>query len=133
MWDSYRRLPQEYSTLRSHGVRATATLVRCAPGLGGGRGIACRVSLRFDGRLRVWTYPEDSAQFKGLGVGAGIPVLVDPSNPNTVYTVRDVEHGTNAGNTSPVLWYGVVLIALGLAGFAGLLWLRRPTPPTARH
>ena len=63
--------------------------------------------------------------------GAAIPVLVDPSNSSIVYTLRDVEHGTNAG-TSPVFWYGVVLVVLGLAGFAFLLRLRRPTMPRPR-
>ena len=130
-WDSYHRLPHVYASLRARGVPATANLVRCGPGFGAYRGVRCRLSLRFDGRLRTWTYPEDSAQFKRLAVGAAIPVLVDPSNSNTVYTLRDVEHRTNAG-TSPVFWYGVFLIVLGLAGFAGLLWLRRPTIPRPR-
>ena len=118
------------STLRASGVPATANL-RCAPGIGIYHGVRCRLSLRFDGRLRTWNYPEDSAQFKGLAVGAAIPVLVDPNNADTVYTRRDVEHTTNAG-ISPVFWYGVVLVVLGLAGFAFLLRLRRPTMPNPR-
>ena len=126
-WDSYHRLPHVYAVLRARGVPATAHLVRCAPGIGIYRGVRCRLSLRFEG-LRTWNYPEDSAQFKGLAVGAAIPVLVDPNNANTVFTRRDVERRTNAG-TSPVFWYGVVLVLLGLAGFAGLLRLRRPTMP----
>ena len=130
-WDSYHRLPHVYAVLRARGVPATANFVRCAPGIGIYRGVRCRLSLRFDGRLRTWDYPEDSAQFKGLAVGAAIPVLVDPSNSSIVYTLRDVEHGTNAG-TSPVFWYGVVLVVLGLAGFAFLLRLRRPTMPRPR-
>ena len=130
-WDSYHRLPHVYAALRARGVPATANLVRCAPGFGAYRGVRCRLSLRFDGRLRAWDYPEDSAQFKALAVGAAIPVLVDPSNSSIVYTRRDVEHRTNAG-TSVVFWYGVGLVVLGLAGFAGLLWLRRPTMPRPR-
>jgi len=130
-WDSYHRLPHVYAALRARGVPATANLVRCAPGIGIYHGVRCRVSLRFDGRLRTWNYPEDSAQFKGLAVGAAIPVLVDPNNADTVYTRRDVEHTTNAG-ISPVFWYGVVLVVLGLAGFAFLLRLRRPTMPNPR-
>ena len=130
-WDSYHSLPHVYAGLRARGVPATAKLVRCAPGSGAYRGVRCRLSLRFDGRDRTWDYPEDSAQFKGLAVGAAIPVLVDPNNSKTVYTRCDVEHRTNAG-TSPVFWYGVVLVALGLAGFAFLLWLRRPTMPRPR-
>jgi hypothetical protein len=52
-------------------------------------------------------------------------VLVDPSHPTTVYTVRDVERRTNTGLSSPVLWLGVVFAGLGLAGLAGLAWLLR--------
>ena len=130
-WDSYHRLPRVYAALRARGVPATANLVRCAPGIGIYHGVRSRLSLRFDGRLRTWNYPEDSAQFKGLAVGAAIPVLVDPNNADTVYTRRDVEHRTNAG-TSPVFWYGVVLVVLGLAGFGFLIWLRRPTMPKPR-
>jgi hypothetical protein len=127
-WDSYHRLPRVYASLRARGVPATANLVRCAPGIGIYHGVRCRLSLRFDGRHRTWDYPEDSAQFKGLAVGAAIPVLVDPNSSSTVYTVHDVEQRTNAG-TSVVFWYGVGLVVFGLAGFAGLLWLRRPTMP----
>jgi hypothetical protein len=104
-------------------VQATANLVKCAPGIGGGRGVGCRVSLRFAGRVRTWNYPEDAHQFDGLSAGAPIPVLVDPSDPRTVYTARDVERRTNAGASSPVLWFGVVLVGIGLAGFAWLLRL----------
>jgi hypothetical protein len=69
-WDSYHRLPHVYAALRARGVPATANLVRCAPGIGIYRGVRCRLLLRFDGHLRTWDYPEDSAQFKGLAVGA---------------------------------------------------------------
>lgn len=122
-WDSYHRLPQRYARLRTHGVQATANLVKCAPGIGGGRGVGCRVSLRFAGHARTWDYPEDVRQFEGLRAGAPIPVLVDASDPATVYTVRDVERQTNAGASSPLLWFGVVLVGIGLAGFAWLLRL----------
>jgi hypothetical protein len=120
-WHSYVGLPHAYARLRAHGVRADASLVRCAPGLGGGRGVGCRLSLRFEGRTRAWNYPENSRQFESLPVGSQVPVLVDPSHPTTVYTVRDVERGTNTGLSSPVLWLGVVFAGLGLAGLAWLL------------
>ena len=58
-WDSYHRLPHVYAALRARGVPATANLVRCAPGIGIYHGVRCRLSLRFDGRLRTWNYPED--------------------------------------------------------------------------
>src|SRR5437763_16887239 len=96
-WDSYHRLPHVYAALRAHGVPATANLVRCAPGFGAYRGRRCRLSLRVDGRLRAWDYPEDTAQFKGLAVGAAVPDLAALSKSSSVYTSRDVEHRTNAG------------------------------------
>lgn len=130
-WDSYHRLPHVYATLRARGVPATANLVRCSPGVGIYRGVRCRVSLRLHGRRREWVYPEDAAQFKGLAVGAAIPVLVDPGNSRIVYTAHDVERRTNAG-TSPVFWYGVGLAVLGLAGLAFLLRLGRPSMPRPR-
>jgi hypothetical protein len=129
VWKSERSLPGAYATLRSRGVPATARLVRCAPGIGGGRGVGCRISFDYQGRTPTWDYPEDSHQFDGLQPGAPIAVLVDPHDPQTVYTVHDVDRRTNAGITSPVLWYGVVLIALGLAGFSGFLWIVRPRRP----
>ena len=68
---------------------------------------------------------EDSHQFESRPDGSQVRVLVDPSHPTTVYTVRDVERGTNTGLSSPVLWLGVVFAGLGLAGLAGLAWLVR--------
>jgi hypothetical protein len=131
VWESYDSLPHVYAALRARGVPATANLVRCAPGIGIYHGVRCQLSLRFDGRVRTWDYPEDSTQFEGLTVGAPIPVFVDPTDSSIVYTLRDVEHRTNAG-TSPVFWYGVVLVVLGLAGFAFLLRLSRSTMPRPR-
>jgi hypothetical protein len=121
-WDSYYRLPHRYAALRHAGVRATANLVRCAPRLGGGNGIGCRISLSYAGHSRTWNYPENSSQFERLPAGAGIPVLVDPEHTATVYTVRDVDKETNAGLSSPLLWFGVVLVGVGLAG---LVWFVR--------
>ena len=118
IWKSEHGLPAAYARLRAHGVPATAHLVRCAPGTGGGRGVGCRLSLGD----RTWDYPEDSAQFRGLPAGAPVAVLVDPHHPTTVYTVHDVDRRTNAGIGSPVLWFGVVLIA---AGLGGLVWFFR--------
>jgi hypothetical protein len=108
--------------LRHAGVRATATLVRCAPRLDGGNGVGCRISLSYAGERRTWNYSENSRQFERLPTGAAIPVLVDPRHTATVFTVRDVEQETNAGIGSPLLWFGVVLVGIGLAG---LVWLAR--------
>lgn len=129
VWNSERSLPAAYASLRSRGVNATAHLVRCAPGIGGGRGVGCRVSLTYRGHIRTWDYPEDARQFEGLRPGAPIAVLVDTRHPTTVYTVHDVNRRANAGLRSPVLWYGVVLIAAGIAGLAALLRFVRPRMP----
>jgi hypothetical protein len=120
--ESYDTLPHAYERLRTNGVRVNAALVRCAPGIGGGHGVGCRLSLRYHGGVRTWDYPEDSRQFERLPVGSQVPVLVDPDHPATVYTVHDVAASTNTGIGSPVLWFGVVLLGLGLTG---LVWVVR--------
>jgi hypothetical protein len=125
VWKSERSVPAAYRALRSRGIPATAQLVACGPGHGH-HGTDCRLSLDYRGQTRSWIYPEDSPQFEHLQPGASVSVLVDPGHPATVYTVHDVDRGTNTGITSPVLWYGVVLICIGLAGLAGLLWFVRP-------
>ena len=128
IWDSSYRLPHQYARLRDHGVRANATFRGCdVPPLSRVR--RCRLSLRFDGRVRTWIYPEDYAQFRALHAGATVPVLVDPKDRNTVYTVTDVERRTNAGSgDSAVFWLGVVFVGIGLAGVGGLAWLLQPHP-----
>jgi hypothetical protein len=85
--------------------------------------------LRFDGRGRTWIYPENYAQFRTLRAGVAVPVLVDPTDPSTVYTVTDVEQGTNAGGAdSALFWLGVAFVGIGLAGVGGFAWLFRPRP-----
>jgi hypothetical protein len=122
-WDSYYRLPHRYAALRHTGVRATANLIRCAPRLGGGNGVGCRISLSYAGHRRTWNYAENSSQFERLPPGAAIPVLVDPKDTSTVFTVRDVAQETDAGIGSPLLWFGVGLVAIGMAGLAWLVRL----------
>jgi hypothetical protein len=128
IWDSSYRLPHQYARLRAHGVRANATFRGCMlPALSRVR--RCRLSLRFEGRVRSWVYPENYPQFNGLRAGAAVPVFVDPSNPSTVYTVTDVEQGTNTGGAhSGLFWLGVAFVAIGLAGVGGFTWLFRPHP-----
>jgi Protein of unknown function (DUF3592) len=128
IWESSSRLPHQYARLRDHGARADATFRGCAiPPFGRDR--RCRLSLRLDGRVRTWDYPENYAQFRTLRVGAPVPVLVDPSDRTTVYTVTDVERRTNAGSAdSPLFWFGVVLVGIGLAGVGGFVWLTYPEP-----
>jgi hypothetical protein len=128
IWDSSYRLPHQYARLRDHGVRANAAFRGCEirPL---GRVRRCRLSLRFDGRVRTWIYPENYAQFRTLHAGAAVPVLVDPRDRNTVYTVTDVERRTNAGRSGSVLfWLGVAFLGNGLAGVGGFVWFFRPDP-----
>ena len=120
-WQELVALPQTYARLRLEGIPATAHLVVCAPGIGGGRGIGCRLGLRGREETRDWDYPENSGQFESLTPGAPVAMLVDPSDPTTAYTVRDVEEGTNAG-WGPVVLFG---IALSLGGLGGLAWFAR--------
>jgi hypothetical protein len=121
-------LPQQYARLRDHGIRADATFRGCAiPPFGRDR--RCRLSLRLGGRVRTWTYSENYPQFRNLLVGAPVPVLFDPRDSTTVYTVTDVERRTNAGGAdSPLFWFGVVLVGIGLAGVGGFVWFFRPDP-----
>jgi hypothetical protein len=56
-----------------------------------------------------------------LGIGAPVPVLVDPAHPKTVFTVHDVEVDTNAG-WSVLAFFGVALAMLCTAGLGAYWW-----------
>ena len=114
-------LPHRYDALRDRGVRVDAVLVRCARGIGGGRGLGCRLRLDFRGQARTWNYPENSHQFGQFRPGDKVPVLVDRSDPGNAYTVRDVQARTNTG-VGPLLLFGVAMTVVGLAG---LTWFVR--------
>lgn len=120
VWGSVVSRPRTYAHLRAVGVPASALLAACGH-FGGGRGITCRLRLSFAGRTRTWTYANDTHQFHGVPIGAPIPVLVDPEHPSTVYTVHDVQAGTNAG-WGVLAFFGVVLVIAGAAGLA-CYWL----------
>ncbi|HET6916719.1 MAG TPA: DUF3592 domain-containing protein [Acidimicrobiales bacterium] len=127
-WHSLVTLPRTYDMLQAHGIPSTATLEKCAPGIGGGRGVGCRLSLSIDGLTREWNYPENSRQFYGLPIGSGVPVLVEPSSPGTVYTVTDVRDRTNAG-FGPVVVLGIVFMLLGIAISVVVLRVKRRLRP----
>ena len=133
IWQSTKTLPREYDRLSARGVAATAHVDRCATGLGGGRGVACQLTLSYDGSLKTWVYPQNSAQFEGLPIDAPVAMLVDPQHPRTAYTVADVRARTNAG-FGIVAAFGAVFVCAGAAGLGLLGWvawtLRRPRPET---
>jgi hypothetical protein len=81
-------------------------------------------------RRRVWDYPENSAQFNGLSDGASVPVLVDPRDPNIVYTVRDVEQRTN---TRGFALTGLVFIVPGVLGLVAMGWFALRFVPRANR
>lgn len=118
VYDSAYGLGRRYDVLRQRGVQVDGQVVTCAPGIGGGRGVGCRVRLVYGSSTRTWNYPENTSQFERTPPGSPVQMLVDPQHPSTAYTVRDVEDRTNAG-TGPLLGLGVVYVVVGLAG---LLW-----------
>jgi len=124
IWHSTVTLPRTYDRLAASGVPATAILEQCAPGLGGGHGVACRLTLDTRGSTRTWVYPENSRQFEDLPTDAAIPMLVDPRHAGNAYTVTDVRARTNAG-FGFVAGFGVFFVGLGAAGLGLFGWLAR--------
>lgn len=107
--------PHRYDLLASRGIRVDGSLVKCAPGIGGGRGVGCEVHLAYKSFDRTWDYPENSPQFGDLHPGSSIPMLVDPSNPNIAYTVLDVRERTSSG-LGLLFYFGCVLVLAGIGG-----------------
>jgi hypothetical protein len=111
--------PRIYRSLADHGVPTLAS-AHC-----GGDG--CELTYTFAGRRHTNDYGHDLSQF--CRCPAATPVLVDPDDPATMFTVHDVEHGTNAG----IGVYSVAVIGIGLflAGLAALFFLTLRRLPSA--
>lgn len=124
IWHSTVTLPRQYDRLAGDGLPATARVDTCARGLGGGHGVACRLTLPFEGAVKTWVYPENSAQFEELPVGSPVAMLVDPRHPSITYTVTDVRAHTNAG-FGIVAGFGLFFACLGLSGIGFVVWLAR--------
>lgn len=128
-WDVYRRGVGDLSAaadVRRSGrsrVPALAT-VHCSPD-------SCELTYTFAGRTHTNDYSNELAQF--CHCAAATPVLVDPSDPATMFTVHDVQRGTNAG--LGVFSVATIVIGLFFGGLAvfSFLTLRklpsRPPPP----
>jgi hypothetical protein len=121
---SFVTRPHAYNVLESRGVVRQATVVECRAGLGGGHGEACKLSLTYGGSTRAWVYGENTAQFDGLAPRAKVEVLVDPQQPDTVYTRTDVAARTNTG-WGPVTFFSVGWLVVATALAAALLTLLR--------
>ena len=129
-YESLHGLAHRYDTLSSRGVRADASLVKCAPGIGGGRGVGCRLNLKYGSVHRTWDYPQNSSQFAGLRPGQPVTMLVDPAHPTVAYTVHDVEARTNTG-LGPVFFLGAAFLVIGVAGLGWFIrfeWRTRRRP-----
>jgi hypothetical protein len=112
--------PQTYRSLADHGVRTLAA-AHC--------GRDCELTYTFAGRTHTNRYSNDTDQFQR---GAATPVLVDPRNPGTMFTVRDVDRGTNAGVgvfSLLILVMGLFLGGLSIYCFTWLRKLPAPEPP----
>jgi Bacterial PH domain/Protein of unknown function (DUF3592) len=129
-WNSAVKLPHTYAALRTNGIHATADFAGCS--VIDIRTTECRLSLRYQGRTRTWDYQNDYAQFNHLAVGAPVDVLIDPNNPTTVYTVRDVVTHDNAG-FGVLSAFGVVMALLGMTGAAWYFWSQRRLDAKIRY
>ena len=113
-------LPRTYRALTERGVQTLAIVHDC------GRD-DCALTYTFAGRRHTSDYGHDLSQFCGGRCAAPTPVLVDPDDPATMYTVHDVQRGTNAG----IGVYSLATLLFGLC-FAGgaiaMLIAARNTP-----
>lgn len=125
--------PHTYATLRDRGVLLSARFEGCGHVDRfdkNGKDDVCRLTVTYQGRTRKWVYRDDYPQFNQLGVGASIPVLLDPSHPTTVYTVHDVDTHDNAGVFSA---YGLFGFGSVCAGIGLIAWLARNEFRTRRE
>lgn len=137
LWTGVYVLPRTYDVLARAGVPVSLSVDRCAPGLGGGHGLACDVAVTYDGAHHEWVYPYEVHQFTPYTPGETVPALLDPHHPGTVYTVRNVEDRWGAGLVSVNGLLGAGIEVFGLV-FAWLLWglwkrFRRPDAVPAAH
>ena len=94
--------PTEYAHLTSVGVPGQVTVTVCTRS-------TCEGDYTYDGAGYHGTIPDTS----GRPPGTTMPILIDPSNPSTFFPTEYVRAGRNAG-LSPVLFFGIAMLALGI-------------------
>ncbi len=119
-WDAVSTRPAVYETLQERGVKADARVQFHEVGLTG-RDDYYTLTVKFDGRAYSTVYHNNIQQFESVAPDGTVPALVDPENPEVIYTAADVRRGTNAG-------FGMVAvfgIATTIAGICGLVYFIR--------
>jgi hypothetical protein len=110
-YDTLATRPAVYRDLRTRGV-LTQARVHCKRD--------CTLTYVYAGRTHENDYANDTSQFRAPFA----LVYVDPRHPSTMYTVRDVQFGTNAGfGVLSVFCLVFAAFLVGLAALCGyVLW-----------
>jgi hypothetical protein len=119
-WDAVATRPAVYETLEQRGVKTDARVDYHEVGFSG-RDNYYSLTVTFRGGTYSTHYHNNYKQFESVQPGDTVPALVDPENPEVIYTVADVHEGTNAG-------FGVLAafgIAMTIAGLYGLVYFIR--------
>jgi len=119
-WDTFSARPAVYETLKDRGVQVAAHPENHHVGFTG-RDDYYTLTVTYRGQRYSTHYHDDYKQFRSVPPGGTVPALVDPKDPEIIYTVADVRERTNAG-------FGVVAvfgIVMTLAGLFGLVYFIR--------
>ena len=119
-WDAVSARPAVYETLEGRGVKADARVDYHEVGFSGDDDYYS-LTVTFRGSSYSTRYHNNYPQFESVRPGGTVPALVDPENPEVIYTVTDVREGTNAG-------FGVLAvfgIAMTIGGIYGLVYFIR--------
>jgi hypothetical protein len=98
-WHFLISLPRTYDRLERDGVRVPATVGYVDPA-GSNRfrnNDYYTLTFHFRGRRYQERAFENFRQFDGVALGDEVPVLVDPDDPGTAFSVADVRARTNSG------------------------------------
>lgn len=78
-------VPGAYEKLSSSGAQVTGVVTSCR----NARGRVCDVTYTYRGQIYTVVYGQHTDQFGSAG--SSVPLLVDPSDPTTVFTQQDVQ------------------------------------------